>query len=272
VSTSPRPAWFRVARAFRIAALLALVLIIVYVGIAVYSATRLRGGSGGGNGNPATTTVQANDSVLYQTSVNLTNPGWVPINSIQVTAEVLLPGGPVIARGGSPSISIGPGETRTIPVSFLLPPLSATGPMAMLVTHDAELPLSIWVNVTYASLFGVVVSNDNNYSWGAPFDALNGSMGTPTLQGNGSVQLPITLSFQNHAKFSDVGTLSASIRSSSGQVCADPSFVLNVPGGGSYDQTQDLYLTGGCDPSGGSLVLTYHGPQFDLTLPAEAIP
>lgn len=255
-----------------------MILIFVYVGVAVYSASKLKGAgnSGGGNhngsNNPGTTTVGANDAVTFSTSVNLTNPGFLPINSIQVTAVVSMPGGPVLARGGSPAVSIGPGQTAAIPISFSLPPLSTTGPVAILLTHDADLPMVYWINVTFASVFGVAVNPSQNYSWGAPFDALNATVGSPSTLGNGTVQLPVTLSFQNHAKFSDTGTVSAVVRSSGGQTCGTVSFGLNVANGNSYDQTQNAYLSAGCSPSGGTLILTFTGPQVQLTLPAEPIP
>jgi hypothetical protein len=279
VSRPSRPPLNRLARAFRVAGIVALVLVFVYVGVAVYSASQLRGAgssqkgdNGSGNSNPTLTTLASNGSVVVTTSINLTNPGFLPINSIQVSAVVEMLGGPVIAHGGSPVISVAPGQTATIPVTFYIPPLSPSGPGAMLATHDANLPLSVWVNVTYASVFGVGVNTTSNYTWGAPFAGLNATLGAPAPQGNGTVEIPVQLSFQDHANYADTGTISARISSASGQVCADPSTGIDVAASSAYQQTLDVFVSSGCDPSGGSYVIQFQGPGYQVTLPSEPIP
>lgn len=272
------PALYRIARLFRVLSILALVLVFVYVGVAVYSASRLRGTGSNGGGNTTgsngggTTTVGANDAVTYATTVNLTNPGFLPINALQVSAIVSMPGGPVLARGGSPAVAIGPGQTAAIPITFSLPPLTATGPAALLVTHDANLPMVFWINVTFASIFGLSINTSQNYSWGAPFDALNATVGSPMPQSNGTVEAPVTLSFQDHAKFADVGTVTATLESSGGSICSTIAFSLNVANGGSYSQTQNAFVSPGCNLSGGSVQLSYTAPNVSVRLPAEPIP
>lgn len=263
------PPLYRTARAIGWIATIVTIVLVIYLATAVYSATQIRPSGAGNSGSPTSLTGQNQLSV--STTVNFSNPGFFPVNSLSVEMYILLPGGGVFAHGGSPATSIPAQSTRTIPINITVA-LDFSGPAAALVTHDARLPTDLFVNVTYASLFGAEIRVADNRSWGAPLYGLNLTPGTPVVNGNGTVTVPIQISFDNHADFDVAGTVSFSVRSSGGTTCGTGSLIVSAPSHASFSQPTPVTLAAGCNPHGGAIDGTFSGPTLTFSLPTEPFP
>jgi hypothetical protein len=141
-----------------------------------------------------------------------------------------------------------------------------------LLTHSAKLPFFVWVNGTYASLVGVGLGYNGTYDWGAPFQGLNASFGSPSVLANGTLALPVTLDFSNEAPLELAGTATVVVTSAGGVPCGHLSAPISVPTKSSYDATNTAYLSDGCSPSGATYSVSYLGNGMDLTLPGGALP
>jgi hypothetical protein len=260
-----RPALYRAASAFIWLRWAAAVALAVYVATAAYSASELRPASSG-----VTTTAISGVELEVRGFVNLSNPGWYPVNSLVLQSRIALPDGAPVANGSSPVIVVAPSSTATVAVPLVVA-LTDAGPLVFLATHDTRLVAKTWANATYAGLFRISARSDWNYSWGAPFAGLGVVPGTP-VQANGTFELPVRATFENHAPFADRGTLGFSVTSAAGAICTSGSFALDVPSQGSYDRTVYVPISTTCDPSHGQVRAHFVGPNFDLALPPEPIP
>lgn len=263
------PGLYRLSRLFGRLATLAVVVVIVVVVLAGYSASRIRPETPAGG--LAGQSLLSNGTVEITDALNVSNPGLFEFTSLQVAAEVALAGGNLLGVGGSPPITIPAGATGSIPLVLYLP-LAAVPAAAGLLRNDSDLPVSLWLNATYADLVSVAVSAATTFAWGAPFAGFTANVGSPTVLSNGTVLVPVAVQFQNHAFFADSGTVTVRVLSASGQTCAAPTVSVDTPAGGSFNQTFDIYGSAGCDPSGGQAIVTYSGNGLTLTLPPEAIP
>ena len=262
-----RPPLYRLARAIRLVGIVVLLAVLLYTAAAAASAAELRPSDVGRGG--ATTDVLANGTLEVSAAINLTNPGYFPINAISIAADVHLANGTRLGAGSSPVVSIAAGETGRIPFTFLLP-LDFLGSETALLTHDTQLPGDYWVNVTYASLFTAEIEVTNNLSWGAPFYGLNVTVGTPTAGPNGSLTFPAHVVFDNHAHFGASGTLAFRLADPGGATCGQGSVLVSDPAGAHVDESVNVTTT--CDPSGGTLYASFTGSPWTVSFPPEPIP
>jgi hypothetical protein len=263
------PALYRISGLLRNIGTAVLILLIIFLVTAAYSAAHLKP-SVGGHQNSSSISLDPNGTAELTESVNLSNQGYYSISPLTVSLEISnATTGVVLAFGGSAPLTIPPGTDSSIPISIWLP---LTGASTALVTEDEALVESAWVNATYASIFVIQLSGGSNYSWGAPFSGFTAVPGSPTLQSNGTVLVPVTVSFSNQASFADEGTLAFSVETASGSTCSTGTVPVDVPGGSGMYQTFSFYSPSSCDPSGGSIHSTYTGSGLDVALPTEAIP
>jgi hypothetical protein len=245
---------------------IALILIILYVGIVAYSAVQVvksapRVGS-------VATEFESNGTVGVSTSFTLSNPGFFEIQQFALQFRILNgTGGLLIASTIGPT-NVAPSSSQSLPVSLYLP-LTAEG--VSLLTENQYLQWQVWGNASYGYLFSASIGVVTQKSWGAPFDNLSVTVGTPSTA-NGTVTAPVTVTFSNNADFLDAGSLNFQVVSASGSTCARGSFSLNVPQNSQFDQTQHVALASACDPSGGHISAQYVGSGFTLSLPRESIP
>jgi len=262
------PALYRLARAFRRISLVVLVLILLFLGTALYSAVEvLRSGPSTG---PFTAGFGPNDTVAVSGSLNFSNPGFYPISAFSVHLRVVNASHVYLGEGSFGPVDLPNGATQPITITFYLP-VSSTGPGGSLLTEDQTLNVSVWGNATYAYLFPISISVETNKSWGAPFADLSIGVGTPVASGAGAV-VPVTIQFQNHAKFAESGELNFALVPLGGPSCGGGSFDLAVPPGGQFDQTTNVPISSGCSPSGGSLEAVYVGNGGTIPLPPQRIP
>jgi hypothetical protein len=260
------PLW-RAGRILRRLGLVAVVFFVLFVVSAVYFATEVHPDLS--EVSHPRRTIAGNNTLELTAPVNLSNPGIYSLTGVSVSTEARLVDGTLLATGGSPTMTIAPGASVTIPISIFLPLKVEDG---TLLTHDQQLPVTTWANATYASIFTVRLEIQSNQSWGAPFFGFNATPGTPSLQSNGSVLESVAIQFQNHASFDIVGLLALTILSSAGSTCSATQLDVNAPAGQGYSQNANFYLSSGCNPAGGSVEATYSGGGLTYAFPPEAIP
>jgi hypothetical protein len=261
------PILWRVARILRILGYVTLAIIIVYVASSVYFAVHDKPELPKGLGS--STLIASNSTVRLDLQLNISNPGVFPISGVQVSIQVRLPSGTLVAEGGSPSMTIAAASTGAVPVTLWVP-LHAGGDV--LLTHNVQLLQSYWANATFASLFVLHFNSSSNSTWGAPFYQFNATPGTPFTESNGTVAEPVTLAWQDAASFAEQGSVALDIYSASHQACGALELPVNVSPGANADLPATFYLASSCDPSGGTIDATYTGDGLTYAFPPEAIP
>lgn len=266
-----KPALYRASHYVSIIATVASLIILAYVGATIYSASQVRPGNSNGNGIQQNLT---NAGLELTASINFTNPGFLPVTSVHLASVIYLPDNiTILAHGTSPNVSVPAGGVGRIPLTMVIP-LGAGSPAISLLTHDAELPTSVWANVSFAGLFAIMVQIPTNLSWGAPFANLAVTFGTPTVT-NGSASVPVTLSFNDRAKFGVNGTLSLVLQGSSSSCTVKlPDFIIAVSPQSSFSQSLTVVAPAGCSPPGAWTALSgsFSSPQWSSPLPTEPIP
>ncbi len=267
---NPRPpGLYRWSRLFRRLSTLAVVVVVTVSALAVYSATQVRPAPGAAGG--LTQLLLPNGTVELGATFNLSNPGPFAFTHLRLVAVVSFPGAGLLAVGGTPDSTIAGASTGVVPLTIFIP--MATSPVgATLLTHDAALPVDLWLNTTYAGLASAAIRAATNFTWGAPFAQFNATPGPPAPQPNGTLQVPVEITFSDHAVFGDVGTITVRVVSSAGVTCATSSLPIATPAGAAFAQGLSFYLGAGCDPSGGQLLVSYDGPGISAAFPPEALP
>jgi hypothetical protein len=240
----------------------ALVLLLLYVGAAAAWATQLSESHSG----RVLTTVEPGDILRLTDSYNLSNPG--PFAVTGVTVEVFLdhPNGSFWFGSRTPVQTIDGGGHSVLRVEFSFP-LGDPEVDHDLLVNDSTLPYQAWVNGTYAGFVAVSVGDSSQYSWGAPFEGLNASLGSPTVQTNGSVSAPLELRFNNHSPIDLVGTLSVVVRNAEGASCGGSTFPVSAASHDAFDAHETFYLPTGCSPSGASYGASWTGSGLSASLP-----
>ncbi len=195
--------------------------------------------------------------------MNLSNPGWYPLNDVTLFTVVDEPNGTLLATGGSPVTTVAAGATTTVPFTISLG--LDTKPFARtLLTEDAVLPSTTWANATYVDLFAVHLTVPQNVTWGAPLFGLNVTPGSPTPNANGTVTVPLTVAFADHALFPVDGVAKYTL-TSSGRLCSDGTLPVAASSGAAFDGTTEAYLGSGCSASGATLTLRFLGDGWALS-------
>jgi hypothetical protein len=261
------PAIYRLARALRWVGALVFVALVVYAATVAYSAVEVARSSAQSHGLSAS--FAANGTIEISGSFILSNPGLYPIESLRLTASVANATGVFLGKTSAGPTTVTASSNATFPLALYLP-VSSDNAAVSLLTEDQNLRVNAWANATYAYLFPLSVGLSENRSWGAPFEGLTVMLGAPS-GGGGTVTVPVTLVFSNHAGISDVGTLTFVIQAASLADCGGGAFTIDVPPGAPYDQTQDVTLGSGCSPAGGQILSTYSTGGTLIPLPPEPI-
>jgi len=260
------PGLYRAARAFRRASAIALVLIIVFVAFVAYSAYQVA--QSRPHVGTATTTLEPNDTVGLQTTLSLSDPSYLPIQQFSLSFRISnVSGGLLVASSVGPA-TVAAGTSTVLPVDIYFP---VSAQQDSLLIHNQYLDWDVWGNATYGYLFSLSLGVQTQKTWGAPFNNLSITVGTPAMVG-GVWTVPVTLSFTDSASFADIGSVNFQVLPPSGPSCASGSFTFNVPSGQPYDDTQNVGITAGCNPAGGTVDSQYIGSGIDVALPPESIP
>ncbi len=264
----PRPpALYRIARLLGRLGVVALVLLLGYVALTVYSASQLSIESGAGGSNASL----AANVLTVSSGITLANHGILPVTSISLSSIVRYPDGTLLAVAHSPLRSIPPSTNATIPLTVAIP-LTASSEALALLTHSVALPANISANVTFGGILDLRIQDTTSLDWGAPFDSLTATAGTPVLRPNGTIAVPFSVSYTNRAAIDEVGALAYTIKNATGATCTSGAFPVNVPQGTPFNVSVTLYLPRSCDPSGGTADLSFSGGGFNLAFPPEPLP
>ncbi len=266
----PRPGLYRAARVLRILAVLSTVVVLLLAALIGLSAAQIR--PSWGNQPIGPLEPGPNETAMAEGNLSVANPGLFAIDRLSVTTIVRFPGpdGAILATGGSPVTELPGGRTTAVPFTFSLP-LSASADRPLL-TENLLLPTMTWVNATYATIFAIALTFPENLSWGAPFDGLNVTPGTPHPETNGTDAVPFTITFTNDADFGLVGALAYRVDAPAGAACVTGELPLDVGPGSPYDDTQTLYVPTGCVTPGSSVALSYDGGPWSVNFPPEELP
>jgi len=260
------PGIYRAARALRRISTILLVFVIVFVAIVAYSGVQIVKAKP--SVGTSTTELEPNDTVAVTTSFSLTNPTYFAIHDFALHFLIVNASGtPLLDTTAGPD-SVPAGGSTVLPIDLYLP---VTASATSLLTENQYLDWYVWGNASYAYLFTVSVGVATERSWGAPFDNLTADVGAPFMA-NGALVVPVTISFTDDANFADVGNLDFQVVPPAGADCAQGGFVLNVPAGQPYDQTQDVGIAPGCDPAGGHVASEFVVNGATIPLPPEPIP
>lgn len=243
-----------------------LVLVVLYVGLVAYSAVQVV--KSAPRVGPVSSAIESNGTVGVSTSFMISDPSLFAIQQFALHFRILNGSGTLLVASTAGPTDIAADSVEVLPVHLFLP-LTVAG--ASLLTEDQYLEWEVWGNASYGYLFSVSLGVQTQKSWGAPFANVSVTVGAPTLV-NGSEVVAVTLSFANDASFTDAGSLDFQVVSTGGPACAQGSFLLNVPPNTPYDQTENLALASGCNPSGGHVDAQYVGSGFILSLPSEPVP
>ncbi len=265
---------YRLGRAFRLLASLALVALILFLVSVVVSAVQVGQGvqSQTGRTHTAVAAQLVGTNLEVSLTFPITNRGFYEIEGLrlasQFTDTTLQTGSLAVAQGGPITIPGGATKNLTLMAKFNL-----SGPAgSYLLVNDALIGEKLWLNATYANLVPVGVGYDSSYQWGAPLYHLAFSLGVPSLAGNGTVAAPVTITFENHAQgLTLVGTLRSAVVAPNGTVCASASFpVLAPPGPNTLGGT--IYVLASCPIHGDTVVGSFLTAGIAFPFPPETIP
>ena len=197
-SNPPLSPSYRLSRGFRRASTIALILLVVFVLSAVYSFVQFARTVSASEEHSFA--LASNNTAEFDLYLNLSNPGFYPIGGFQIHSDIAFQNGTLLSQATSPSTTLGPGSMNSIPLEFLIP-LDASGAAASLAVTDQNLQLNSWGNATYAYFVPVSFHVANNFSWGAPFEGLSLTLGTPFVDSNGTVATNVTVSYADHSSF-----------------------------------------------------------------------
>lgn len=259
---------YRAARAFRRIGVIVLVVLIIFAGTVAYSAYETAHATV--ESRSLSGVFLSNGVLNVSGSFTVSNPGFYPIEGLELSAQVANDSGIHLA-----TVAVGPktiegGSTGLFPISVGLP-VSASSAAESLLFRDQYLEVAAWANVTYAYFFPLSVALTETRAWGAPFEGFYAAAGTPTYSAD-TVSAPVTVSWANHASFVERGVLVFVIESASLVQCGGGSFPTNVAPGQLFNQTQDVTLNPSCSPAGGELLLSYTIDGTETALPPEPIP
>lgn len=262
------PRIYRAARALRWVGVIVIILLVVYAGTVAYSAYEAAHATI--ESRSLTGVLVANGAIEVSGSFTLSNPGIYPIGALELAVHVANNSGVHLV-----SVTVGPdtvlgGSTGLFPFTFSLP-ITASSAAESLLFQDQYLEVRAWANVTYAYLFPLSVALSEIRSWGAPFEGFRATPGSPSYQ-NGSVTVPVTVTWSNHASFAEDGGISFEIQAPGGADCGGGSFTVNVPPGQLYNATQPVTLSSGCNPIGGELLTSFSIDGSTTSFPPEPIP
>jgi hypothetical protein len=264
-----RTPWpLRLSRVVSVLGIVAFLLVLGYVAGAVYYATQV---TSPGQAQRSVE-VRPGDILAVSTTFNLSDPGPYPIEGLTLVTYLGLSNGTAWLSDRSGPVGLVGGETRAVTVNFTFSLSGLSPALYPLLVNDSSLPLELWVNGTYARLAHVGLDLRSTYAWGAPFEGARLVAGAPSTEPNGTLAVPVTLSFANHASFDLAGTFSAGLRSANGSSCAAVDWPVSTSAGGSYQATETVYLAPSCSVQGGEYTADWTGSGLAFALPGGHLP
>ena len=262
------PGIYRAARALRWVGGIVLVLLIIYATTVAYSAYEAAHATV--ESRNLSDVLVANGNLDVSGSFTLSNPGLYPIAGVTLTARLANDTGVYLGTATAGPQTVAGGSAATFPIAVMLPIAGSTAAESLLFV-DQYIDVSAWANITYAYLFPLSVALTEARSWGAPFEGFHATVGAP-YEEDGSLFAPVTLTWSNHASFTEQGSIAFAIDSASGATCGGGSYPMDVAPDGAYDETEAVTLNPTCSPEGGELLTSVTIDGSSTPLPPEPIP
>ncbi len=262
------PPLYRLARGLRRVGLIVLVLLVLGLAVEVYSVSKVVGSSPGSSGFSAQ--FLPNETFELAGTFHVPNSGPLPITDFRLHLRLLDAAASYLGGATGGPITLAGGSNTSVPIVVYLP-FAAGGAVSSLLTEDQTLTVQLWANGTYGYLFPAGIATSTTDTWGAPF--ANYQVATAAAgPGNGTSELAVTISYQNHAGFDEVGSLDFAVLSERGTTCGTGSLPVDVPAQGSFNEQQTVAIASGCAPAGGSVTAALLAPDdVVVPLPAEAV-
>ena len=270
-------ALYRFAQVLRVLAILALVFLVLFLATVAFSAVQLGEGiakKAGTLPHSESATVVGTD-ILVNVTFQIPNQGYYNVRGLTLVAiftNTTIQSTPLAVVTAGPATIPGHGQGNvTLLTAFDM--ANPAGPFLLL--NDALVQGALYLNATYAAIVPVNLVIGFNYHWGAPFANLSYVLGTPMPEGNGTVAIPVTISFENHTPdLSITGSLAVTVTEPNGTVCTRQTFPVETHEG-PVTLPETFYAPESCPLSGDTVtsVFTSPGPPpFSINLPSETIP
>jgi hypothetical protein len=270
-------ALYRFAQVLRVLAILALVFLVLFLATVAFSAVQLGEGIAKKSGSlqhSESATIVGTD-ILVNVTFPIPNQGYYNVRGLTLVAiftNQTIQSTPLAVTTGGPANIPGHGQGNvSLLTSFDMS--NPAGPFLLL--NDALVQGELFLNATYAAIVPVNLVVGFNYHWGAPFANLSYVLGTPVPQENGTVAIPVTISFENHTPgLAITGNVAVTVTQPNGTVCTRQTFPVETHEG-PVTLPETFYAPESCSFSGDTItsVFTSPGPPpFSINLPTETIP
>jgi len=270
-------ALYRLAQVLRVLAILALVFLVLFLATVAFSAVQLGEGIAKQSGSLHHSVAAAivGTDILVNVTFPIPNQGYYNVRDLTLVAiftNQTIQSSPLAVTTGGPANIPGHGEGNvSLLTSFDM--ANPAGPFLLL--NDAEIQGTLFLNASYAAVVPVNLEVAFNYHWGAPFANLSYGTGTPTLEKNGTVAIPVTIHFENHTPgLTIAGNLAVVVSDPNGTLCTRQTFPVETHDG-PVTLMETFYAPDTCSLTGDTItsVFTSPGPPpFSINLPTETIP
>jgi hypothetical protein len=244
-----------------------LVVGILYLAAAVYYATQVSSPGG----SSTTVSVGSPTAVELAEQFNLSNPGPFPIQGLTAQAVLRIPNDTAPLLAASSPLTLPGGTTATVRLALTLA-LTSSRPLASLLVNDSRLPYSVWINATYAGFVGVALATSSGWDWGAPFANLTVEPGTPRALANGTLEVPFSIDFSDHAPFGLNGTFRLALYDAGGSLCGTLAVPVSVAHRAAFAATTSAFVPPGCAAPGEAYSASWTGSGLALPLPGGVLP
>ena len=211
--------------------------------------------------------------ILVNITFPIPNQGYYNVRNLTLVAiftNQTIQSSPLAITTGGPSNIPGHGRANL----SLLTSFDVSNPAApALLLHDGEIQGVLWLNASYAAVIPVNLEVAFDYHWGAPFANLSYALGTPQLESNSTVAIPVTIHFEDHTPGLTLdGAVAVVVTQENGTVCTRQTFPFDMREGPNSD-LETFYSPETCNLVDATISSTFTAPGITpIALPTETIP
>jgi hypothetical protein len=270
-------ALYRLAQILRVLAILALVFLVLFLATVAFSAVELGEGIAkqAGSLHHSESAAIVGTDILVNVTFPVANQGYYNVRDLTLVAifsNETIQTAPLAVTTGGPANIPGHGQgSLSLLTSFDM--ANPAGPFLLL--NDAEIQGTVFMNASYAEIIPVNLEVGFDYHWGAPFANLSYDVGTPTPEMNRTVEIPVTIFFENHTPGLAIdGNLAVVVSDPNGTLCTQQTFPFDDREGPNT-LNEVFYAPDTCSLSGDTITSVFSSPgppPFSINLPTETIP
>lgn len=268
-------ALYRLAQILRVLAILALVFLVLFLVTVAFSAVELGEGIAKQSGSlhESTSASLVGTSVVVGITFPLANQGYYNVRDLTLVAiftNESIQSTPIAVTETAQPVTIPGHGTANVSLLTAFDLSEPAGPFLLL--HDAGIQGALWLNASYAAVIPVNLEVGFTYHWGAPFANLSYDIGTPSLQSNQTIAVPVTIYFENHTPgLRLAGNVSVVVTQPNGTNCTKQTFPVHTMQGPNT-LMETFYSPETCSLSGDTIHSTFSAPGLSIVLPTETIP